>query len=116
MLYQDRIAQLGWPRYKGQHQTHYLMELLIKGYSPDTRKCRFVGIGNLHSLLPQLERKLFPFTKAMRKTKDPVTGTTPSNEVLVVWMTAEQIQKWIERQNGEIQTLTNGIKKPKPRP
>lgn len=103
MLYQDQITQLGWPEYKGQHQIHYLMELLVKGYLPDTRKCRFVGIGNLHSLLPQLERKLFPFTKTMQKIKDPVTGATPINEVLVVWMTEEQRQEWQEK------------RKPKPR-
>jgi len=97
MLYHDRIILLGWPEYKAQHQINYLIELLIKGFSVDTRKCRFIGIGNLHSLLPQLERKQFPFTKAKRKVRDPVTGTTPINEVLVVWITDEQRQEWLDR-------------------
>lgn len=101
MLYRDRIQQLGFPEYKGGKHRHYLMSLLIQGYRINTRLCRFIGIGNLHSEISTLKEKYrFPHSKKMGLVADPVTGEIPVKEVLIVWMTPEQREEYFLRKKA----------------
>jgi hypothetical protein len=98
MLYQDRIHQLGLPEYKGGKHRPYLMKLLLNGYRINTRICRYIGIGNLHSDTSAFSRRnRLPFSKKLGLVADPVTGKVPPKEVLIIWMTQEQISEYFAR-------------------
>lgn len=101
MLYRDRIQQLGLPEYKGGKHRHYLTKLLLQGLRINTRMCRFIGIGNLHSEISTLkEKSRLPHSKVLGLVADPVTGEIPPNEVLIVWMTQEQREQYFVRKKA----------------
>lgn len=101
MLYRDRIQLLGMPDYKGGKHRHYLMTLLLQGYRINTRMCRFIGIGNLHSEVSTLIKKnRLPLSKTLGLVADPVTGEIPAKEVLIVWMTLEQREQYFARKKA----------------
>lgn len=100
MLYRKNIKQIGLPDYKGGKHCHYLVSLLLKGYRIDTRVCRFIGIGNLHSDVSSLKKKNFPHSKKKGLVIDPVTGEIPPQEVLIVWMTLEQREQYFARKKA----------------
>jgi hypothetical protein len=97
MLYPERIKELGLPEYKGEKHIHYLMKILLKGYTIDTRKCRYIGIGNLHSEIPKFIKKGFPFRKRKGRVVDPATNAIPPYEVIIIRMTKTQKREYFSR-------------------
>ncbi|MGO3344906.1 MAG: hypothetical protein ACTIM4_08560 [Marinomonas sp.] len=98
MLYQDRIAQLGWPEHKGQSQRQYISKLLINGFTINSKQCHYIGINHLHSILPKLNERGFPCTVEHKKVIDPATGKLSPTNVDSVHMTQEQRQEWLDKQ------------------
>lgn len=97
-LYTHHINKLGLPAPKyGEKQIHYLKRVLLNGYILNTRICRFIGIGNLHSLISSLKKQHFPHTVEHLKVVDPYTGELPPHSVDVIWMTPEQILAFRQR-------------------
>lgn len=100
-MYSDNIKKLKLPEWKqGETQANYIKRLLLNGHKFDTRQARFIGIGNLHSLLSDKLMKKFPFRVEHKRVIDPATGKIPIHKVLVIYMTAEQIQAY-KRENAQ---------------
>ncbi|MDC0611154.1 hypothetical protein OAP63_10470 [Vibrio sp.] len=97
MLYPERVKELGLPKYRGEKHIHYLMKILLKGYTIDTRQCRYIGIGNLHSEVPKFIKKDFPISERKGRVVDPVTNLIPTQEVIIIWMTKTQRNEYFSR-------------------
>lgn len=94
-LYQDHIKKLGLPEYiAGEKHINYVQRALLNGHRLDTRKCRYIGIGNLHSLVSKLARKQFPHSLKHDRVIDPHTGEIPVHLVDVIWMSMEQLETY----------------------
>lgn len=107
MLYQERIKELGLPDYKsGETHINYITRLLLNGYKLNTRGCRFIGIGNLHSEILKLEKRNLQITIEKQRTIDPVTGEIPKQLVLVLWMTPSQIAEYHAQKERAQQKLS----------
>lgn len=100
-MYIENIKKLNYPQpYKAEKQTSYIKRILLKGYSIDTRICRYIGIGNLHSIVSHFKKSQFLHTLEHKRVVDPATGTTPPYPVDVVYMTDKQIQVY-KRKNAQ---------------
>ena len=100
-LYEENIKKLNLPeQHNSEKHINYVKRVLLTGRKLNTRQCRFIGIGNLHSIISALSTKHFPHTVKHRKVVDPYTGEVPPYEVDVIWMTPEQIQTF-KQQNAQ---------------
>ncbi|MEZ8989073.1 hypothetical protein FCV82_06440 [Vibrio breoganii] len=91
MIYKDECFELGLPEpKKSEQQVHYVTRVMLEGIRLDTRQARYVGIGNLHSIVSHLNKKKLPFTVSHDLRKCPKTGDVPPYPVDVIWMTDEQ--------------------------
>jgi hypothetical protein len=90
MIHKDKCIELGLPKPKG-YETHptYIMRCISSGFILNTRVCRFIGIHNLHSIIPPLLNK-YDFTKVLDRVLCPFTGEIPVQPVDVIYMTKEQ--------------------------
>ncbi|ORT50713.1 hypothetical protein ST37_08320 [Vibrio sp. qd031] len=101
LIYKDECFELGLPEpKKGEHQTHYVTRVMMEGIRLDTRQARYIGIGNLHSLVSELNRKRVPFSLAHLKVPCPKTKQVPPNPVDVIWMTDTERSEFLEMKKG----------------
>ncbi len=106
-MYQNHIEQLGLPAHKkGERQIDYVKRVLLNGTRLNTRICRFIGIGNLHSIISRLASKRFPHCVKHGLVTDPYTGEVPPYEVDIVWMEPEQIQAY-RKQKATVNTMAS---------
>lgn len=87
----DACVSLGFPMpFKWEDQICYIRRLLLDGHSINTRQARFIGIGNLHSVVPVLRRKGFPIRVWHTQALDPRTGERPPQPVDHISLDIEQ--------------------------
>jgi len=92
MIHIDKCLELGLPEPKSyDNQLTYIKRLLLLGFNFNTRKARYCGIGNLHSLVSPLRKKGIEFNLDHGRVKCPFTDTTPPHPVDILSMTPEQI-------------------------
>lgn len=66
---------LGLPEPRKQEtQREYIRRILLAGYSINTRQCRFIGIGNLHSVVSALRKRRFPLRVEHKPAIEPLSG------------------------------------------
>lgn len=96
MMFIDKEAclELGLPEPKVFHtQDHYIASCLLKGFKIDTRICRHIGIGNLHSMKKALSKRV-EFKEYKSLAYCPKLKLIPPNIVLIIYMTPEQIKQY----------------------
>lgn len=104
MLYKNECLELGLPEpNNGEKQTHYLTRAMTDGHQIDTRMSRYIGVGNLHSVVSALTKMRIPFSLEHRTVKCPKTKEVPPYPVDVIWMTEEQINAYWEKKKGSEQ-------------
>lgn len=92
MIHVDKCLELGLPIPASfDNQQTYVVKVIENGFKLDTRKARYIGIHNLHSIAPMLYKKGYQFTLEHGRTKCPFTGKTPPFPVDILSMTPEQI-------------------------
>lgn len=97
LIYKDECFELGLPEpKKGEQQVNYVTRVMMEGIHLDTRQARYVGIGNLHSIVSALAKKKLPFSVKHAVRKCPKTGDVPPYPVDVIWMTNEQRNAYSE--------------------
>lgn len=90
MIKLNRCSELNLPLPKPcQDQRAYVLALVMGGYRIDTRTARYIGIGNLHSVLSAL-RKQYKITVEHRTAYCPDEKVTPPQPVDWAYMTPEQ--------------------------
>ncbi len=95
MIHKDKCLELGLPEPASfDNQQTYVLNVISKGYKLDTRKARYIGIHNLHSIAPILHKKGHPFTLEHGRVKCPFTGIIPPNPVDILSMTPTQIYQY----------------------
>lgn len=59
---------------KQETQREYIRRILLAGHSINTRQCRFIGIGNLHSVVSALRKRRFPLRVEHKPAIEPPSG------------------------------------------
>ncbi|PMP04604.1 hypothetical protein BCS95_05465 [Vibrio breoganii] len=97
MIYKDECFELGLPEpKKGEQQVHYVKRVMLEGIKLDTRQARYIGIGNLHSIVSNLNKQYVPFSLSHQRARCPKTGEVPPYAVDVIWMTDEERELYAE--------------------
>ncbi len=97
MIHKDKCLELGLPEPKSfDNQLTYIKRLLLLGFDFNTRKARYCGIGNLHSLVTPLKKKGIKFNLVHGRVKCHFTNTIPPQPVDIISMTPEQIAHYKE--------------------
>lgn len=66
---------LGLPEPRKQEsQWEYIRQILLAGHSINTRQCRFIGIGNLHSVVSALRKWGLPLRIEHKPAIEPRSG------------------------------------------
>jgi hypothetical protein len=92
MIHKDKCLELGLPiPTRFDNQQTYVLNVIANGFKLDTRMARFIGIHNLHSIAPMLYKKGYLFTLDHGRVKCPFTDKVPSEPVIILSMTPEQI-------------------------
>lgn len=100
-LHIDKCLELGLPTPKGfDTEDTYILNAIANGHKLNTRKCRYIGIHNLHSLAARLKRKRFNFTLEHGRVTCPFTNELPTAPVDIVYMTDEQREQYKETKSG----------------
>lgn len=95
MIHGDKCLELGLPAPKSfDNQQTYVLNVIACGFKLDTRKARFIGIHNLHSIASVLYKKGHLFTLEHGRIQCPFTGNTPPYPVDILSMTPEQIVQY----------------------
>lgn len=95
MIHKDKCIELGLPEPKSYHnQQTYVLLVISQCHKLDTRKARFIGIHNLHSIASNLKSKRYKFTHEHGVVKCPFTGEVPPYPVDILSMTPEQISRY----------------------
>lgn len=95
---QNIIAQFGWPKYQGEAKVKYLINLLMSGYKVNSHQWNAADFNYLNSYVhTTLRKKKFPLSHTTRKIPHPLTRKVSITPVIVVWMTDEQKQEWLDR-------------------
>jgi hypothetical protein len=93
-LISDACVSLGFPApLKWEDQIRYIRRLLLDGHSINTRQARFIGIGNLHSVVSTLRHQGFPLRVWHTQALDPRTGERPPQPVDHLSLDIEQINQ-----------------------
>ncbi|MDE1227763.1 hypothetical protein [Vibrio aestuarianus] len=96
-MYFDCCHELGFPKpYEQEKQNSYVLRLLVQGFKLDTRKARYVGIGNLHSIVSHFQSKAIPFTLDHQSVECPKAKVVIPHKVDVIWMTKAQKNAYLE--------------------
>lgn len=91
-IHQDKCLELGLPEPESYDtQTAYVIKTILNGDKFDTRKARYIGIHNLHSIVSKLTKTGFKFTLEHGLVKCPFLKVTPPHPVDIVYMSPEQI-------------------------
>ncbi len=95
MIHSDKCLELQLPPPKGyETQESYLLRAISNDYNLNTRICRFIGIHNLHSIVPAMIRKGINLTLGHGRVYCPFTNTTPPHPVISIYMTKEQQEEY----------------------
>lgn len=98
MIHADKCLELGLPEPKTfETQVSYVLRCMEAGHKLHTRIARYIGIGNLHSIIPALYRMGIEFEKYLGLARCPFTGETPPFPVDWIFMTAEQSKQYRKR-------------------
>jgi hypothetical protein len=98
MIHSDKCHELNLPQPQSfDTQYNYILNCILAGYNINTRLCRYVGIHNLHSLIPKLKKKKIPFTLNHGRVACPYTNEVPPYDVDIIYMTNEQRLEYIEK-------------------
>ncbi|MCA0937803.1 hypothetical protein LCL85_19880 [Vibrio alginolyticus] len=90
-LFKDECFELGLPEPKrGEKEIYYVIRVIREGIQLNTRMARYIGIGNLHSIIPALKRKRVPFSSTTKAVFCPKLKEIRTHPVDVIWMTEEQ--------------------------
>ena len=92
LIDEKRCEGIGLPKPESfDTERTYVIKVMLAGKSINTRQARYIGIGNLHSVVSSLvNRNRVSLTRVRGVVKDPATGQRPANTVLTVYMTPEQ--------------------------
>ena len=95
LIDEKRCEELGFPKPESfDTEKSHVMKVMLSGKSINTRQARYIGIGNLHSVVSELRNKYqVDLTKVRGCVKDPATGKKPINTVLITFMKPEQIEE-----------------------
>ena len=92
MIHGDKCLELGLPEPRSfDNQQTYVLKVITNGFRLDTRKARYIGIHNLHSIASMLYKKGYQFTLEHGHVDCPFTGKIPPYPVDILSMTPEQI-------------------------
>lgn len=90
-IYHDNCTSIGFLEPKSyETQRGYTIRLLLNGYTVSTRDCRYVGIGNLHSIIPYLKKMGYEFNHEHKQAYCHARKSTPPQKVNVIFMDAIQ--------------------------
>ena len=93
MIHTDKCLELMLPTPKTyETQYSYIRRLLLLGITLNTRICRYIGIHNLHSIVPKLYESGLFFTQTQDIAECPFTRVAPPHPVIFIYMTQEQIE------------------------
>ncbi|WP_344794292.1 hypothetical protein [Litoribacillus peritrichatus] len=99
MMNKERCLRLGFPEPQSfENQTGYVLRCLLTGLLVDTRKARFIGIYNLHSVIPKLKRRRVPFEHHHLVVQCPESGEVSGRPVNVIYMTEKQRNEYLAHQ------------------
>ena len=95
MILADKCLELGLPNpHQCEEQLAFVKRIILEGDSLNTRVRRYIGIHNLHSIVP----KLFKLGIAFEWVNIPVycllLKLTPPEPVIVIYMTMEQQKEY----------------------
>jgi len=100
MIHKDKCLELGLPLPSSfDNQQTYVIKTISGGIKLNTRKARFIGIHNLHSIASSLARKGYDFTLEHGRVRCPFTNKIPIFPVDILSMSPEQIQLYQESKN-----------------
>ena len=95
IIHNDKCLELGLPIASSfDTQITYVIKVISTGVKLNTRKARFIGIHNLHSIASTLQKKGYKFTLEHGRVKCPFTGEFPHQYVDILSMTTEQISHY----------------------
>lgn len=95
IIHNDKCLELGLPIASSfDNQITYVLKAISAGEKLNTRKARFIGIHNLHSIASTLHRKGYIFTLEHGRVECPFTGESPPQHVDILSMTTEQISHY----------------------
>ncbi|HCG6789511.1 TPA: hypothetical protein NJ263_003014 [Vibrio parahaemolyticus] len=101
-IHRERAKELGLPDYKGGEQKSYVKSVFLKGCGLNTYQARYIGIGNLHSVLSVLRHKdKMLITDTKERVIDPSTGNLTERPVINAWMTVEQRKDYFKRKKAQ---------------
>lgn len=96
MIFPEKCQELGLPIPKGyEKQRHYVARILVEGYRFNTRMARYIGIGNLHSVVSALNDQGLLFEIEHFPAECPFTNETPPHRVDIIYMTSEQRRRYL---------------------
>ncbi|WP_157921741.1 hypothetical protein [Escherichia coli] len=103
LIDEKRCEAIGLPKPESfDTERAYVIKVMMAGKSINTRQARYIGMGNLHSVVSGLiNRNRVSLTKVHGVVKDPATGQRPDNTVLTVYMTPEQIEEYKAKRHPE---------------
>lgn len=97
MILNKKCVELGLPEPKqNEEQLHYIKRAMLEGNNLNTRVCRYIGIHNLHSIVPKLHKLGIVFEWLNSPVYCPLLQMTPPEPVIVIYMTVEQQRKYWE--------------------
>ena len=97
MILSEKCLELNLPEpHKAEEQLNYVKRTIVEGYTLNTRICRFIGIHNLHSIVPKLSESNVNFEKINIPVCCPLLKTMPPEPVIVIYMTMEQQKEYWE--------------------
>jgi hypothetical protein len=101
MIHSDKCQELSLPSPKGfDTQYSYVLSCIVAGHNINTRLCRYIGIHNLHSIIPKLKKKKIPFTLEHGRVLCLYTKQIPPHPVDIVYMTQEQLQQHLNNKKA----------------
>jgi len=103
LIDEKRCEGIGLPKPESfDTERTYVIKVMLAGKLINTRQDRYIGIGNLHSVVSSLvNRNRVSLTRVRGVVKDPATGQRPANTVLTVYMTPEQIEEYKAKRHPE---------------
>lgn len=91
IIHNDKCEELGLPVTKGyETQPQYILRLISSGHTINTRMARYIGIGNLHSVISTLKSRKYEFTLEHGVVYCPFLQSIVNAPVDILSMTAEQ--------------------------
>lgn len=92
MIHSDKCLELGLPIPASfDNQLTYVTKVISCGLKLNTRIARYIGIHNLHSLIPILSKRGLDFELEHGRVYCPFTQKTPPYPVDIIYMTTEQV-------------------------